>query len=247
MSGRRATWRQNAFASGIPTPLLKFSMPSRCIKQLHVFAISYNFPKEELCFKCRSKAGIPSIRELETWTWSANVENQTNYFLLYVFHISVSATWTRIYDMWPCNANVKPIATCSDFSRWRTSLRNKNKKTTFYARGNRETNFIHYKCPVLWWLICAMSYYCVFGAKRRKGATRKPAKWWLFRVFAWRPFAPPHESTTLFMRRLFVSCLSYLGGAKGRNAKTRHNHLLAGFRVATFRVFAPKTLLYDMA
>jgi len=37
-----------------------------------------------------------------------------------------------------------------------------------------------------------------------KSATLKPAKWlwWLFRVFAWRPFAPAHESTTPFMRRL---------------------------------------------
>ena len=114
-----------------------------------------------------------------------------------------------------------------------------------------------------------------------------------FRVFAWRPFAPPHESTTLFMRRLFASCLSYLclagrkvatqtrqngdffvfphgdlsprhtkvrdipcvafsatvcsRGAKGRHAKTRQNHHLAVFRMATFRVFAPKTRLYDMA
>jgi len=37
------------------------------------------------------------------------------------------------------------------------------------------------------------------------------------------------------------------GGAKGRHAKTRQNHHLAGFRMATFRVFAPKTRLYDMA
>ena len=37
------------------------------------------------------------------------------------------------------------------------------------------------------------------------------------------------------------------GGAKGRHAKTRQNHHLAGFRLATFRVFAPKTRLYDMA
>jgi len=29
--------------------------------------------------------------------------------------------------------------------------------------------------------------------------------------------------------------------------ETRQNHLLASFRVATFRVFAPKTRLYDMA
>ena len=177
-----------------------------------------------------------------------------------------------------------------------------------------------------WWLICAMSYYRVFGAKRRKGDTRKPTKWWIFRVFAWRPFAPPHESTTLFMRRLFVSCLSYLCLAGRKVAMRKHeiviiwrafawrprparqrydkqgrkrersprenppnddyfmfsprhtkvrnipclafsatvcrifawrgerspceirqNHLLAGFRVATFRVFAPKTRLYDMA
>jgi len=65
---------------------------------------------------------------------------------------------------------------------------------------------------------------------RRKGATRKPAKWWLFRVFAWRPFAPPHGSMTLFMRRLLASCLSYLclAGKRG-HAKTRQNHHLVGF------------------
>ena len=158
-----------------------------------------------------------------------------------------------------------------------------------------------YALRFLWWLILAMSYYFVFGAKRRTGATRRPAKWWL-RVFAWRPFAPPHESTTLFMRCLFASCSSYRclawrkvamrkpvkitisrvfrvatfrvfapktrlydlaqishhsvrllcvvslpGGAKGRHAKTSQSHHLAGFRVATFRVFAPKTRLYDMA
>ena len=48
----------------------------------------------------------------------------------------------------------------------------------------------------------------------------------------------------------FRPCLSYLCLARrtlGRHAKTRQNHHLAGFRVATFRVFAPKTRLYDMA
>jgi len=50
------------------------------------------------------------------------------------------------------------------------------------------------------------------------------------------------------MRCDFGYCLSYLPGeAKDRHAKTRQNHHLAGFRVATFRVFAPKTRLYDMA
>jgi len=158
-----------------------------------------------------------------------------------------------------------------------------------------------YALRFLWWLILAMSYYFVFGAKRRTGATRRPAKWWL-RVFAWRPFAPPHESTTLFIvafsppvRRIFawrgerspcenqlkspfggffawrpfafsppktrlydmgqishhsvrlLFVVSLPGGAKGRHAKTSQSHHLAGFRVATFRVFAPKTRLYDMA
>ena len=37
------------------------------------------------------------------------------------------------------------------------------------------------------------------------------------------------------------------GGAKGRHAKTRQNHHLAGLRMATFRVFAMKTRLYDKA
>jgi len=49
----------------------------------------------------------------------------------------------------------------------------------------------------------------------------------------------------LRFRLLFVISLS--GGAKGRHAKTRQNHHLAGFRMATFRVFALKTRLYDMA
>ena len=73
--------------------------------------------------------------------------------------------------------------------------------------------FIHlfvFLAIYLWWRICAISYYRVFGAKRRTGATRKPAKWWLFRVFAWRPFAPPHEGTRHSMRCVFGYCFSYL-------------------------------------
>jgi len=41
-----------------------------------------------------------------------------------------------------------------------------------------------------------MSYKRVFGAKTRKVATRKPAKRWFCRVFAWRPFAPPGKDQT---------------------------------------------------
>ena len=94
----------------------------------------------------------------------------------------------------------------------------------------------------LWWLICAMSYYRVFGAKRRKGATRKPAKLWLFSVFAWRPFAPPHESTRHSMRCVFGYCLSYLCLARRKVAmqKTRQNNLLAGCRLATFSRLRPE-------
>jgi len=90
----------------------------------------------------------------------------------------------------------------------------------------------------IWWLICAISYYRVFGAKRRKGATRKHAKWSLFRVFAWWPFAPPHESTTLFMFRLFASCLSYLRLA-GRKVATRKHEKVTMWRVFAWRPFAP--------
>jgi len=83
-----------------------------------------------------------------------------------------------------------------------------------------------------------MSYYRVFGAKRRKVATRKPAKWSLFRVFAWRPFAPPHESTKLFMFRLFASSLSYLCLA-GRKVATRKHEKVTMFRLFAWRPFAP--------
>jgi len=70
-------------------------------------------------------------------------------------------------------------------------------------------------------LICAMSYKRVFGAKTRNGASRKKPK---------RKYATFHA---LRFRLLFV--VSLPGGAKGRQAKTRKSHHLAGFRVATFR------------
>jgi len=49
----------------------------------------------------------------------------------------------------------------------------------------------------------------------------------------------------LRFRLLFVVFLP--GGAKGRHAKTRQNHHLAGFRVATFRVFAKNTTWHKSA
>jgi len=85
-----------------------------------------------------------------------------------------------------------------------------------FGRGSQEDVWY------LWWLICAMSYKHVFGAKTRKVATPKLAKWWLFRVFAWRPFAPPHKSMRHSMRCVFGYCLSYLCLA-GRNVAKRKN------------------------
>jgi len=46
--------------------------------------------------------------------------------------------------------------------------------------------WIFVKCLAFWWLICAMSYFRVFGAKGEKA---------IWRVFAWRPFAPPGKET----------------------------------------------------
>ena len=59
---------------------------------------------------------------------------------------------TRIYDIWPCNSSLKPIATCSDFWSSRTAFtgEKQNTKPSFYARGNEETNWIHHKCLVLY-------------------------------------------------------------------------------------------------
>jgi len=59
-------------------------------------------------------------------------------------------------------------------------------------------------------------------AKTRKVATRKPAKWWLFLVFAWWPFAPPGKDTT-----------NRGENAKGRHAKTRQMMTFSCFRMVT--------------
>ena len=86
-----------------------------------------------------------------------------------------------------------------------------------------------------------LSYLRLAG---RKVATRKHAKWWFWRVFSWRPYAPPGKDTTnrrRKLRRRMKSVVLSCGGAKGRHAKTRKSHHLAGFRVTLFRLFAPKT------
>jgi len=82
------------------------------------------------------------------------------------------------------------------------------------------------------WLICAVSYYRVFGAKRRKGATRK-LQIACFRMAIFRPATRKYDTFHASPFRLLL-VVSLPGGAKCRHAKTRQNHHLAGFRVATF-------------
>jgi len=67
-----------------------------------------------------------------------------------------------------------------------------------------------------------------------------------FRITTFRPATRKYATFhALRFRLLFVVYLP--GGAKGRQAKPQKTHHLEGFRVALFRVFAPKTRLYDMA
>jgi len=73
----------------------------------------------------------------------------------------------------------------------------------------------------VWWLICAMSYKRVFGLKTRKVATQKLAKWWGWRVFAWRPFVPPGKDTTNSSRKRNAWNVAYLRVA-GRKVAMRN-------------------------
>jgi len=68
----------------------------------------------------------------------------------------------------------------------------------------------------------------------QKGET---AKWSLFRVFAWRPFAPPHESTRQSMRCIFGYCLSYVCLAR-RKVAMRKPAKITIWRVLAWRPFA---------
>jgi len=63
-----------------------------------------------------------------------------------------------------------------------------------------------------------------------------------FRMTTFHPATRKYATSyALRFRLLFV--VSLPGGAKGRHAKTRPNHHLVGFRVATIRVFAPENTL----
>jgi len=86
----------------------------------------------------------------------------------------------------------------------------------------------------------------VFRAKTRKVATRKPAKWWFWRVFAWRPFAPPGKDTINSIRKRNVWNIAYFRLA-GRKVAMRKHEQVTIWRVFAWHIFAPKTRLYDMA
>jgi len=81
-------------------------------------------------------------------------------------------------------------------------------------------------------------------AKRRHAKTRQMVTFSCLSMATFRPATRKNDTFHASpFRLLFVVSLPV--GAKGRHAKTRQNHPLAGFRVAIFRVFAPKTRLYD--
>ena len=75
--------------------------------------------------------------------------------------------------------------------------------------------------------------------------SRKPTKWWHFRVFAWRPLAPPHESTFYALRFRLLFVVSLPGGAKGRHAKPAK---ITIWRVFAWRPFAfsPLFILFKL-
>jgi len=75
-----------------------------------------------------------------------------------------------------------------------------------------------------------------FRGENAKGRHAKPAKRWFCRVFRWRPFASPGKDTTNSSRKRNAWNVAY-DRVAGR--KTRKSHHLTGFRVVTFRVFAP--------
>ena len=53
-------------------------------------------------------------------------------------------------------------------------------------------------------------------------------------------------ATFYALRFQLMFVVSLPGGAKGRHVKTRQNHQLAGFRVATFRIFTPVCRIFAL-
>jgi len=108
----------------------------------------------------------------------------------------------------------------------------------------------------VWWLICVMSYYRVFGAKWRHAKTRKMLTFSCFRMVTPRPATRKYDTFHASpFRLLFVASLpgnwrvvawrlfappgkdttNRGENAKGRHAKTRQMMIFLCFRMATFR------------
>ena len=85
-----------------------------------------------------------------------------------------------------------------------------------------------------------------FRLAGRKVATRKPAKWWFWRVFAWQTFAPPGNDTTNRRRKGDAWKVSYFRET-GRKVAMRKHDKVTIWRVFAWRLFAPKTREYEMA
>jgi len=81
-----------------------------------------------------------------------------------------------------------------------------------------------------------------FGAKRRHAKTRQMVTFSYFRMTTFSPAARKNDTFHASPFR-FLFVVSLPGGAKGRHTKTAKITI----RMTTFRVFAPKTRLYDMA
>jgi len=82
-----------------------------------------------------------------------------------------------------------------------------------------------------------MSYKRFFGAKTRMVTTRKPAKRWFCRVFAWRPFASPGKDTTNSSRKRNAWNVAYFRVAGRKVAMRKHEKVII-WRVFACRPFA---------
>jgi len=88
----------------------------------------------------------------------------------------------------------------------------------------------------------------VFAAKTRKGALENPPNGDFF-VFSHGDLSPRHTKVRDTPCVAFSATVCRIFAWRGERSPCENppKHNLAGFRMATFRVFAPKTRLYDMA
>ena len=83
-----------------------------------------------------------------------------------------------------------------------------------------------------------------FRLAGRKVATRKPAKWWFWRVFAWRSFAPPGKDTTNRRRKGNAWKVSYFRMAGRKVAMQKHEKVTI-WRGLAWRLFAYSPRKHD--